>query len=141
MAYAAAWQDMITALDDLIENAEAVNDFLQTRHPEEGGYLTYEPLEPLLKTRDDSINLIRKTQDALKTAGAAPDGWQDAVNEKIVQFQLLDGQNNDKLNELADFYKGRLKATKQSRDTVTAYKQQYQTAMDMAVGGLLNEVK
>ncbi|MBD5559233.1 MAG: hypothetical protein HDQ87_02575 [Clostridia bacterium] len=138
---ASAWQDMTDALDGLIENAQAVHDYLQTRHPEEGGHLVYTPLEPLIEARDKSIDLIRKTQEALKSAGQAPAGWQDAINEKVVRFQQLDGLNQAKFGELADFYKGKLRAAKQSRDTVSAYKQQYQTAIDMSVGGLLNKVQ
>ena len=141
MTDAAVWQDMLTALDGLNKNAKAVNDFLQTRRPEQGGHLVYTPLEPLIKARDEFMDLIRKTQDALKNAGNAPEGWQEAVKEKVKQFDQLESLNNAKLNELADYYKGRLQAAKQSRDTVSAYKQQYQTAMDMSIGGLLNETK
>lgn len=141
MAYAAVWQDMIGALDALIENAQSVYEYLQTRHPEQGGRLVYTPLEPLIEARDETISLIRKTQEALETAGSAPAGWQDAVNEKVARFQMLDGRNNDRFDELAAFYKDKLRAATQSRETVTAYKQQYQTAMDMTVGSLLNKVQ
>lgn len=141
MAYTKAQEEILSALETLTGNAKEVKAYLATRHPEEGGTLVYTPLEPMLKVRDEQIERLKKAEAELTPQDRQDAAWVSAVASAGKVLADLEAQNNAKLDELAGFYKGKLKNAKQARDTVTAYKQEYQTMMDMNVGSFFNQAQ
>lgn len=136
-----AREQVLSALEKLIGNGEEIKSYLATRHPEEGAALVYSPLEPLLKKRDEEIEALKKAEAQLTAQDRQDAAWRESLAGTARKLSDLEAQNNAKLQELADFYKGKLKNAKQARDTVSAYKQEYQTIMDMNVGSIFNQAQ
>lgn len=136
------WSEITEILDELTGNAAQIREFLASRRPEDGDSVTYAALERMLKTRDACVERAKKVRAAMEAGrGSEPNGWREEFETKVAAFLEVEAENQKNFDRLSGFYKDKLKQNKQAADTISAYQQQLQTALDMNVGSTFNQAQ
>ncbi len=127
----------VELLQQFLKQTQEVSALLQEENVES----VFAEIEARLDARATVIAQVTALGNLPAAANEEEANFEWLCNELLQQIQSLEEQNVGKMDGILEYYKSKLSANKQDRETITAYSKQMYSVDEFQEGSILDHLK